>query len=551
MWRHSMSDDIDEERLRKLLGGQTYPSGLDDIREQMRLGQPRRTFMDENLPEIGLIRPSLPTAPPISPVPALGCFGFIVGIALTIWACIGYRPFDPNVAFLSQRHWWLILAIYILNPRGLAVYYIMCAQPSVGHWGQNLILGCLLIPGGWGAYMLPGLGVPHATRLVWGIAGSLVLDVVLRPALQYHMLRWVAEVKRAAGRAADEVKKRRYAAMAYSGVILCVIGWVWILSVADYEKTISDLKPVDTIQVFWPNNTFRDPGGYLVSEKCVPLRAIARRPGVCFYDAADAAVKRGADHVIGYMDTWCPYYVFDRNNDAILIGRTPAAKEAERYWVHAGECFCWTTRECVSLEDGVALYRTPEEAKARASPLEPAYRYAFTEHFSRDKSSKARFHIAALPVLDRKDRTLWCVVRPEGGKEGYQLCWFSWDGRAPDAHLRIRTTRDELETYLAGIMRLLREYTNPETKDRAHVGLYRTGVDYLIKGDISGASGMSLLKTQLEGVPNLMGFLDRPIENDIQYSEVKKRALKLLEWSNTEDVWDAYEVSYPESESLP
>ena len=336
---------------------------------------------------------------------------------------------------------------------------------------------------------------------------------------------------------------------------------------AKYEQEIAELKEEvgrlqelappssGTFLDFWPNVTKKVPGefgGYLVSDKWVPLRAIARRPGVCFYDSPDAAMRSGTDRVVGYMETWCPYYAFDRTDDAVWLGLAPTTKEAERAWVHAGECFCWTTRECLSLEDTTALYPSVGDAKAGQNPLDDGYRYAFADHFVKDRSSaKARFHIAALPVLGRRDRSFWCVVRPEGGKEGYDRCWIAWDGEDPDVRLRVRTTRYELETYLAGVQRLLRKYKYPETKDEAHLGLFRTGVDYLMRGDISASSDASMLKTRLEGIPNLAGFLDMPIENDIQYSAVSERALGLLNWSMSEDAWDALEVSYPEADRLP
>ena len=335
----------------------------------------------------------------------------------------------------------------------------------------------------------------------------------------------------------------------------------------EYEKEITTLKEriedlerlvppsTGTFLGFWPNETAKVPaefGGYLVSDKWVPLRAIARRPGICLYHSAAAAMAGRIDHVVGYMESWCPYYIFDRTDDAVWVALAPTTKEADRAWVHAGECFCWTTRECLSLEDSTALYPTLDDAKAGENPLDEGYRYTFADHFVNEKpSAKARFHIAALPVLDRQDRSFWCVVRPEGGKAGYDRCWLVWDGEDPDVRLRVRTTRHALETYLAGVQTLLRKYKYPETKDEAHLGLFRAGVDYLMRGDISASSDASMLKTRLEGIPNLAGFLDMPIENDIQYSAVSERALGLLNWSMSEDAWDALEVSYPEADRLP
>lgn len=100
-----------------------------------------------------------------------------IGIILAVWAGVSYGKFDPSISLFQQPHWWLLLLIWITNPRALAVLYICCAQPSVGDWLFVAIVGCVIVPGAWGLYFLPGLSVSHGLRIFLGFVGFFIRDV--------------------------------------------------------------------------------------------------------------------------------------------------------------------------------------------------------------------------------------------------------------------------------------------------------------------------------------------------------------------------------------
>jgi hypothetical protein len=352
-------------------------------------------------------------------------------------------------------------------------------------------------------------------------------------------------------------------------VILAVTGLgVWYFAQHKFKGEIATLKgeletwkkgvlpSSDSFMAFWPNKvheTDESLGGFLISDKFIPLRAIARDPTACLYNSSASAGKLDANNVVDHVAPWFPYYIFALSSNTIQVAQKPTVKKEERAWVHVGYSFCWITRECLNLETETPLYRTLEDAKAGKNAAFSAYTYRYAEHFQAQKASKSRFVIPALPVLERKEKDYWCVVGPDSGTGRYDSYWLKFDSASPySVRLRIRTTRRELETYLAGVQRLLREYKNPETKDKAHLGLYNQAIGYVTKtDDLTGTGDRNILRERMEGIPNLTGFLERPIESDIQYAEVSKKALKLLELSNDPTAWDAYDVAYPLLEELP
>ena len=101
-----------------------------------------------------------------------------IGIILTVWAGISFGKFNPSVSLFSQPHWWVLVLIWITNPRALAVLYIFCADPPVAHWLSIVIIGCLLIPGAWGLYFLPGLSASYGLRIFLGFVGFFIRDAV-------------------------------------------------------------------------------------------------------------------------------------------------------------------------------------------------------------------------------------------------------------------------------------------------------------------------------------------------------------------------------------
>ena len=305
----------------------------------------------------------------------------------------------------------------------------------------------------------------------------------------------------------------------------------------------------DLFSHFWPDRVVRSERGYLASAKFVPLRAIARRPNVPLFGSSKTEYPRG---VTGVMKPWFPYYVYDKTERAMLVGETPRTKPDRRMWVRAAECFCWTTRECLNIEQATPIYATHEDAKAKRRPIDKAYAYRHRDHFAPRKENKVRaFEMAALPVLRRKDSVYWCFVRPEGSREGYQVCWLRWDNSSTDTECRVRTTRRELEEYLAGLRYLMIAWKNPEKRTEAKRGLYDHGGAHLTRAERFGGGALSRIKARREGIPKLTGYLAQPIESPLQYRKMSKDAIKLLRISSSVDIWDRDDVSYVPMNSLP
>lgn len=113
----------------------------------------------------------------------------LIGIALAIWAYSSYHHFDPRIALFSQPHWWLLILMWAANPRALAVYYILCAKPEVGPWWAIAFVGCLIVPGAWGLYYLPGLSAAQNLRIGLSVAGFVLRDVVEKDLVEKPLVR--------------------------------------------------------------------------------------------------------------------------------------------------------------------------------------------------------------------------------------------------------------------------------------------------------------------------------------------------------------------------
>ena len=111
-----------------------------------------------------------------------------IGIILAIGAGVTHGKFDPNVPFFSQPHWLLLASIWLTNPRALAVYYIFCAQPPVGHWFTIVLVGGLVVPGAWGLYFLPGLSASHGLRITLSIIGFFFRDAVEKTVVEEPLI---------------------------------------------------------------------------------------------------------------------------------------------------------------------------------------------------------------------------------------------------------------------------------------------------------------------------------------------------------------------------
>lgn len=100
-----------------------------------------------------------------------------------------YPNFDSNTQFFSQPHRWLLLLIWLTNPRALAAYYIFSAEPEVAEWYIVFFVGGLLVPGAWGLYYLPGLIADTTLRIGLAVVGFLFRDVVEKSLIKESITR--------------------------------------------------------------------------------------------------------------------------------------------------------------------------------------------------------------------------------------------------------------------------------------------------------------------------------------------------------------------------
>jgi len=303
------------------------------------------------------------------------------------------------------------------------------------------------------------------------------------------------------------------------------------------------------ILTFWPKGVVRSQEGYLVTERQIPIRAIARFPNAPLFTSEDLGFPDG---VVAIMRPWLPYYVFEWRGKSILLGERADSPPAERKWARKFDCFCWTTRECLNIEEPLQVYRSLANAESQDNSLQDSYTYSFNQHFMRGKSkeeTKSQFRMAALPVLHRHDGAYWCFVRPEGDEGGYGVCWVKWEGDDHRACCRIRSTRRELETYIAGLYQLLRDYESPAMRADATLGLYTQGVGHLTRARV--VQDAQQTEVMRQGIPKLVGYLEYPITSPLQYDKVKKRVLALMAWSNRFSEWDVNEVTYMDVAMLP
>jgi len=321
------------------------------------------------------------------------------------------------------------------------------------------------------------------------------------------------------------------------------------------DKTIEESHRVIRLPLgedFCPGEVSKSPTGNLLTDKFIPLRAVARLPNIrlSFSDAVDDLSQHA-----GIMRPWIPYYVFDRRNSAIQIAESPRAKDHERRWVSRGESFCWTTRECINVERPMSIYSESKDALAYANPLEQGYTFRFGEHIAKGGKKQARFEMPCMPILSRKEH-VWAFVRPEGkAQEGYQVSWLQWDdsnsSASNSAVIRIRVTRREMDEYIVGLQKLLIEHRNPGKRETAKREMYGMAGDFISSSKRDNKGAFQLVTTRLKGIPKLDGFMARPPENDLEVKKIKDDIKYLLRFQNTKDNWDAYDIAYPLLAKLP
>lgn len=296
--------------------------------------------------------------------------------------------------------------------------------------------------------------------------------------------------------------------------------------------------------VFCPDEKFQKARtGNLLTENFIPLRAVARLPNVLLYESDDVEDLKG---VKGIMRPWLPYYVFEQRDGVIQIAESSHTRNPERLWISEAEAFCWTTRECINVEEPTAVYSREEDVASRVNPLEEGYTYRFGKH------SKLGFEMQCLPILKRKDN-IWAFVRPEGSARfGYQVAWLEWSNTS-SAEVRIRVTRTEMDEYIMGLQRLLIDYTGPlELRARAKADIYGHGLAWITDSeDDRKNGGFQLINSQRKGIPKLYGIIKNPPDNDLQVEKIKEDLTTLLRYQLTANNWNADDVAFPLLSELP
>ena len=155
----------------------------------------------------------------------------------------------------------------------------------------------------------------------------------------------------------------------------------------------------------------------------MPLRFIAGAPDVNLFISSRLTYPEG---VAGVMKPWHPYYVFEKQGHAVLVGEGPRTDEIERLWVKETDCYCWTTRNVVNIESAVPVYASPPLEGARQQPLIPAYTYPYRDPPAASATADGSHtlnRMRSLPLLQSASGWV-CFVCPERREDGgYQLGW--------------------------------------------------------------------------------------------------------------------------------
>lgn len=299
-------------------------------------------------------------------------------------------------------------------------------------------------------------------------------------------------------------------------------------------------------------------GGYLMTKDYLPLRALARKPDVRLYRMPSLENSNVLNHC---MRPWVPYYVFDkRPNGWLRIAVTTGGGAlGNEEWVPGSDCFCWTTRECASIEVGIPIYRSQRDAELGNDPIESSYSYPFSQNFIRggpdsDLQGMRPFSMACLPVLRREQSIYWCLVRPEGDENGYKLFWVKWQDASDSTSvkLRFRVGQYEMQEYVIGLKKLILSYEdNVANRDQRKAAIVDYGQRFVLRQEARGKVDLSVLRARGQGIPKLEGYLQKPIESELDLDDVKSRLFKLYQMSTDIDLWDIDDVAYIELARMP
>lgn len=310
---------------------------------------------------------------------------------------------------------------------------------------------------------------------------------------------------------------------------------------------------------FWRGEVKPSEDGYLLTQKLIPLRAIARRPNVPMFSSEEQSPVESFRQV---MHTWKPYYVYkyDAARGALRVAEKARLSEEEALWVLETDVYCWTTREVLNIEQPLPIYASLEDARADKNRIKESYVFRYSEHAENHATPSRMPMMAALPVLRREEGKFWSFIRPDpepqpGLDRPYQVCWIRWEGQTPSVSVRLRITRPEFEDYTNGLQRLLYDYQYgaPDEKSSAHKEIYadaqvvKTGEQ---KQDVNRLSNTQL-ETRTPGIPHPSGILLNSIQSELQANDVSKRLLECLKMGNDRSLWGATEIAYVEVDRMP
>jgi hypothetical protein len=120
--------------------------------------------------------------------------------------------------------------------------------------------------------------------------------------------------------------------------------------------------------------------------------------------------------------------------------------------------------------------------------------------------------------------------------------------------LRIRASRVEFENYIIGIRRLMTDWRDVGTSGDAKKQLYAGGQDYLTQTKPPHGSDLptfNTIKARNTGIPKLTGFLEKPIESEVAYDDIRKKAIAALQISNSDDLWGRNDIAFIKVGDVP
>lgn len=353
----------------------------------------------------------------------------------------------------------------------------------------------------------------------------------------------------------NEIQKKGCLAIV---IVICIIaGSIW------WSRSATEIgKRMFKDQNWgWTGELNKSPNGdYLLTQKLIPLRAIARRPNVPMFSDKEQGPRESFRQV---MNPWTPYYVYeyDAGRSALRIGEKARNRAEDTLWVLEADVYCWTTREVLNIEKPVPIYESLEDARADKNRLKESYVFRYDDHGENRVTQSRMPMMAALPVLRREEGKFWSFIRrdpePQTKQDRpYQVCWIRWEGQDSSASVRLRITRPEFETYLTGLQKLLYDYRygDSEGKATAHRDM-RINAQTVATGEEERQHVSHFSNTQLEertkGIPHPSGILLSSIQNELQKDNVEKRLNECSKMGNDRSLWGSKEVAYIEVDRLP